>query len=42
MIQNLDAARKLAQKFITETVNYDEALEVLATVLPNAVIGRKA
>ena len=42
MLQNLDQARKLAQKFITETVQYDEALEHLATILPSATIGRKA
>jgi len=42
MLQNLEQTRKLAQKYITETVHYDEALEHLATVLPQAVIARKA
>ena len=42
IVANLDPARKLAQKFITETIHYDDALEHLHTILPSVEIGRKA
>lgn len=40
--QNLTQCRKVAQKYITDQLHYDEALETLQKVLPGVQVTKKS